>query len=73
MYPQPLTAAPQARDSTRNTSYVGGLAHVGRKTEGSLVHPNQITQWNTELMQRVAEVFATAEEARRGGSVLAAT
>jgi transposase-like protein len=31
------------------------------------VHPNQITQWKAELMQRAAEVFATAAEKREAG------
>ena len=29
------------------------------------VHPNLITQWKTELLQRAAEVFATAAEKRK--------
>jgi len=28
------------------------------------VHPNQSTQWNTELLQRASEVFATVAEKR---------
>ena len=32
------------------------------------LHPNQITQWKTELLQRAAEVFATAAEKREPGS-----
>ena len=28
------------------------------------VHPNQITQWKTELLQRASEVFATVAEKR---------
>ena len=31
------------------------------------VHPNQITQWKAELMQRAGEIFASAAEKREAG------
>jgi hypothetical protein len=36
------------------------------------VHANQIGQWRAELLERAAEVFATAAEKREGGPDLKA-
>ena len=33
----------------------------------STVHPNQITQWKTELQERAVEVFASAADKREQG------
>ena len=36
------------------------------------LHPNQITQWKAELLERAGEVFATAAERREAGPDLKA-
>ncbi len=36
------------------------------------IHPNQITQWKAELLERAGEVFATAAERREAGPDLKA-
>ena len=46
---------------------VGARRDQGEKTLAELaeqfeVHPTQITQWKTELLERAMEIFATAAE-----------
>lgn len=36
------------------------------------IHPNQVSQWKDELLQRAAEVFATAADTRGPGPDLKA-
>ncbi len=63
---------PRRNHSAAFKAKVAIAAVKGDQTLASLaerydVHPNQITQWKTELMQRAAEVFATAVEKREAG------
>jgi len=63
---------PRRNHSAAFKAKVAIAAMKGDQTLASLaerydVHPNQITQWKTELMQRAAEVFATAAEKRDAG------
>jgi transposase-like protein len=63
---------PRRNHSAAFKAKVAMAAVKGDQTLASLaerydVHPNQITQWKVELMQRAAEVFATAGEKREAG------
>ena len=63
---------PRRNHSAAFKAKVALAAVKGDQTLASLaerfdVHPNQITQWKTELLQRAAEVFATAAEKRETG------
>lgn len=63
---------PRRNHSAAFKAKVAMAAVKGDQTLASLaerydVHPNQITQWKTELMQRAAEVFASAAEKRETG------
>jgi putative transposase len=60
---------PRRNHSATFTAKVALAAVKGDHTLAQLaeridVHPNQITQWKTESLQRAAEVFATAAEKR---------
>lgn len=63
---------PRRNHSAAFKAKVAIAAVKGDQTLASLaerfdVHPNQITQWKAELVQRAAEVFATAAEKRVAG------
>ena len=63
---------PRRNHSAAFKAKVAIAAVKGDQTLASLaerydVHPNQITQWKTELMQRAVEVFASAAERREVG------
>ncbi len=63
---------PRRNDSAGFKAKVALAAVKGAETLATLaerfdVHPNQITQWKTELLERASEVFATAAEKREAG------
>ena len=58
---------PRRNHSSAFKAKVAIAAVKGDQTMAQLVerfdvHPSQITQWKTELLERAAEVFATAAE-----------
>ena len=64
-----MSRRPRRNHSPAFKAKVALAAVKGEKTLAELaqqfdVHPNQITQWKAELLQRAAEVFATAAEKR---------
>jgi len=63
---------PRRNHSAKFKATVALAAIRGEKTlvelsEQYKVHPNQIGQWRMELLERAAEVFATAAEKRDAG------
>ena len=63
---------PRRNRSAKFKATVALAAIRGEKTlvelaEQYKVHPNQIGQWRAELLERAAEVFATAAEKRDAG------
>ncbi len=63
---------PRGNHSAKFKATVVLAAIRGEKTlvelaEQYKVHPNQIGQWRLELLERAAEVFATAAEKRDAG------
>ena len=63
---------PRRNHSAKFKATVALAAIRGEKTlvelsEQYKVHPNQIGQWRLELLERAAEVFATAAEKRDAG------
>ncbi len=63
---------PRRNHSSTFKAKVALAALKGDKTlvelsEQFKVHPNQIGQWRLELIERAAEVFATAAEKRESG------
>lgn len=68
---------PRRNHSSAFKAKVAIAAVKGDQTMAQLVerfdvHPSQITQWKSELLQRAAEVFATAAEKGEQGPDLKA-
>lgn len=51
---------------------IKGELTLGQLAQRFDIHPNQITQWKAELLERAGEVFATAAQRREAGPDLKA-
>ena len=62
-----MSRRPRRNDSAQFKARVALVAIRGEKTLAELasqfdLHPNQITQWKTQLLERAVEVFGSASD-----------